>query len=86
VYHTYILENLSGRFYIGHTNDIERRLAQHNSANKHSHLRKYTHKNGPWTLVWAEQQPTRSAAMNREKLIKSWKSAKIIRKRLLIQR
>ena len=32
MYHVYILENLKGRLYIGHTDNLERRLEQHNSA------------------------------------------------------
>ncbi|MBC2602572.1 GIY-YIG nuclease family protein [Puniceicoccus vermicola] len=31
MFHVYILENLKGRLYIGHTEDIHRRLRQHNS-------------------------------------------------------
>ena len=31
---TYILENPAGRFYVGHTEDIERRLSEHNSDEK----------------------------------------------------
>lgn len=31
IFWTYVLENTSGRFYIGHTDDLERRLAEHNS-------------------------------------------------------
>ncbi|MFW2479659.1 MAG: GIY-YIG nuclease family protein [Lentimonas sp.] len=29
--YVYILENLKGRFYIEHTDDLDRRLSQHNS-------------------------------------------------------
>lgn len=83
-YHTYILQNPAGRFYIGHTEDLNRRLDQHNSPDGKSHLGKYTHKTGPWTLVWSEPHPTRSAAMLREREIKAWKSAQRIRRDLLI--
>jgi predicted GIY-YIG superfamily endonuclease len=30
-YWVYILENPHGRFYIGHTENLERRLSEHNS-------------------------------------------------------
>lgn len=50
MYHVYILENLKGRLYIGHTENLERRLEQHNSPKGHEHLGKYTHRNGPWVL------------------------------------
>jgi len=76
-----VLENSSGRFYIGSTDDLERRVAQHNSGEKDTS--KYTLKNGPWKLVWAESHVTRSQAMMREKQIKRMKSARWIKENLL---
>ncbi len=61
---TYILENPDGRFYIGHADNLERRLAEHNADEKVG--RKYTHKNGPWPLVWSEPHLTRGEAVRRE--------------------
>ncbi|MGE3182504.1 MAG: GIY-YIG nuclease family protein [Phycisphaerae bacterium] len=80
-FHAYILENPHGTFYIGHTDNLDRRLAEHNADEKIG--TKYTHKNGPWTLVWSEVHPTRAAAMQRERDIKRKKSAKWIRENLL---
>jgi putative endonuclease len=77
----YILQNPTGRFYIGQTDDLSIRLANHNRTDKISG--KYTRKNGPWTLVWSEPHPTRSGAMERERQIKSMKSASWIRQHLL---
>ena len=77
----YILQNPESRFYVGHTEDVSRRLRQHNEARPGSG--KYTNKNGPWTLMWSEPHPSRTLAMAREKEIKSWKSARTIRERLL---
>ncbi|WP_269523679.1 GIY-YIG nuclease family protein [Coraliomargarita parva] len=83
MYYVYILENAKGRFYIGHTDDPQRRLREHNDHDGKSHLGKYTHKHGPWKLVWTEPHPTRSAAMQREKQIKLWKSSARIGRELL---
>ena len=80
-YHVYVLENTKGRFYIGQTANLEKRVIDHNRTD--SVNGKYTRKNGPWTLVWAEELPSRSAAIIREKEIKSWKSAALIRQRLI---
>jgi putative endonuclease len=80
-YYVYILENARGQFYIGQTDDLETRVANHNRTDKISG--KFTRKNGPWTLVWSEQHLDRSTAMHREREIKSWKSSRFIRKRLL---
>ena len=70
-----------GGFFVGHTEDIERRLSEHNSDEKVG--TKHTHKHGPWRLVWSEQHPTRAKAMGRERFIKSRKSAAWIRVNLL---
>ena len=77
----YILQNPSGTFYIGHTDNHETRLTNHNRTDKI--LGKYTRKNGPWQLVWKEEHPTRSSAMKREREIKSWKSSRYIKTHLL---
>ena len=81
VFFTYILENPQGKFYIGQTSDLEKRLADHNQTD--TKQGKYTRKNGPWQLVWSEEHLTRSSAIKREREIKGWKSAVIIRQRLL---
>src|SRR5437762_856914 len=77
----YILQNPSNKFYIGHTDDLQARVFSHNRTDRT--LGKFSRKNGPWTLVWSEQQPSRSAAASREKAIKRMKSAKWIREVLL---
>jgi len=77
----YILRNPKGRFYVGHTDDLATRVPSHNRTDKI--LGKFTRKNGPWILVWSEQHPDRASAMRRERQIKSWKSTKLIRERLL---
>ena len=80
----YILENPSGRFYIGSTHELARRVADHNDSIPSKS--NYTAKHGPWTLVWAESYATRSAAMQRERQIKAMKSARWIREKLLSPR
>jgi putative endonuclease len=77
----YILQNPEGRFYVGHTDNLGNRVVSHNRIDKISG--KFTRKNGPWVLVWSEQHPERSSAMRREREIKDWKSAHMIRERLL---
>ncbi len=77
----YILENESGRFYVGQTDDLEGRLHKHNTP---SHdFPQYSHKHGPWKVIWAEEHPTRSSAIIRERQIKSMKSARWIGEQLL---
>ena len=79
----YILQNQKGKFYIGQTDNLGNRFSSHNRIDK---IRgKFTRNNGPWTLVWSEEHPDRSSAMRREREIKNWKSARLIRDRLLHQ-
>jgi putative endonuclease len=79
----YILQNPKGRFYTGYSDDLAERLANHNRTDKVAG--KFTRKNGPWILVWSEKHPDRSSAVRRERQIKSWKSAKLIRTCLLAE-
>ncbi|MCX6953160.1 MAG: GIY-YIG nuclease family protein [Verrucomicrobia bacterium] len=79
----YILQNPAGRFYIGQTDDIDRRLREHNAPQPG--FGKYTHKNGPWVLAWKEPHGSRESALRREREIKAWKSSRLIRERLLAE-
>ncbi|PYI45719.1 MAG: endonuclease [Verrucomicrobia bacterium] len=77
----YILRNPAGNFYVGHTHNLENRVTNHNRTDKIAG--KFTRKNGPWALIWSEAHPDRSRAVRREREIKSWKSARLIRIQLL---
>ena len=81
IIYVYILENPAGRLYIGQTSDLSSRLDDHNSTGPVQG--KFTRKNGPWRLLWTESHLSRSSAVLRERQIKSWKSARTIRERLL---
>ena len=73
-YYTYIIQSEStGKYYIGHTNDLDQRLLQHNT---HSFRGSPATKRlaGPWKIVYSEAFKTRSEEMKREKQIKSWKN------------
>jgi putative endonuclease len=77
-YFIYILQSKStSQYYIGHTDNLARRISQHNDADyqgsKHTKRSK-----GPWTCVYTETYMTRSDAMQREKEIKAKKSRKYI--------
>ncbi len=65
----YILQSQkSGRYYIGSTNDISRRLKEHNSGKTKS-----TKNKGPWEIIYTENFSNRLEARRREKMIKSYK-------------
>ena len=62
----YIVECTNRSLYTGITNDLERRLKEHNSK-KGGH---YTSSFGPVKLLRKEPQPDRSSALKREARIK----------------
>jgi putative endonuclease len=74
MYIVYILESLkTGRFYIGYSEDPERRLYDHN-VGKVKSTRLYR----PWRKVYQESFSTKLQAMRRERSIKAMKSRSYI--------
>jgi putative endonuclease len=74
VFFVYILQSeTTGRFYVGHAQDLSVRLEEHNTGRSPA-----TRRRGPWKLVHTEEFATRAEAMARETQIKSWKSSKAI--------
>lgn len=65
-YWLYILRCGDGSLYTGTTDDVERRLAAHQSGKG----AKYTRGRGPLTLVYREACADRSAALRREAAVK----------------
>ena len=72
MYHVYILELIDGSYYVGFTNDLERRLKEHELGVACAHTKKIPMKQ----LLWSEFRPNRLAARAREKEIKGWKREK----------
>jgi putative endonuclease len=66
----YILQSqTSGRFYCGQTQDIVKRICQHNDPT--NDLAKTTKRlKGPWTLIWSTQVESGSEAVRLERQIK----------------
>jgi putative endonuclease len=81
LFFVHTLEVAQGRCCVGRTDDLQRRISEHNDPDRARS--KYTAKSGPWMLVWSEEHATRSEAMMRERFIKSRKSASWIRRHLL---
>jgi putative endonuclease len=68
----YMLHCKGGSFYVGHTDDLDLRIAQHKSG----HFPGYTRDHLPVEIVWAADFPTREEAKASEKQIKGWGRAK----------
>jgi putative endonuclease len=74
MFFVYVLKSLkNGRFYTGSTNDLERRLLEHNSGRS-----KYTKLTAPFELVYKEKYTTRSEAYKRELYLKTGKGRSYI--------
>lgn len=72
-YFVYILFCSDGTFYTGMTNDLERRLEQHQSGNRKD---SYTYSHRPVFLKWHLQCTNPSEAIKIEKQIKGWSHKK----------
>ncbi len=77
MFYVYVLKNLEGRLYIGQTDDLEERLARHQTDRAG-----WTRLRGPWELVHYETFTTRGEAMARERRLKCGKANKELRERL----
>ena len=76
MFYVYILYSKDhDRFYIGQTSDLEKRITRHQKGYVRS-TKNYL----PIELVYKETFNSRSEAVNRENLLKSWKSKERIRR------
>ena len=73
-FYVYILESLkNGRYYVGHTNNLEKRIKQHNEGKTKGN--RYL---APFKLVYKEEFDNVTEARKREAYIKKQKSRKFI--------
>lgn len=72
-YFTYILECADKTLYVGCTNNLEKRLIQHNNSRSGAH---YTKIRRPVMLKYYEMFKTLIEARGREAEIKSWRREK----------
>jgi predicted GIY-YIG superfamily endonuclease len=71
-FYAYLLRCNDGSYYAGHTDNLDMRIAQHQSGA----LGGYTAKRLPLTLVWSEWFQTRDDAFRVEHKLKCWSRAK----------
>ena len=66
-HYVYILKSVTAnKTYVGHTNNLERRLVEHNSGKS-----QFTRVFKPWKIIYTEEFVTREEAIKREKYFKS---------------
>ena len=73
MYFTYILECADKTLYVGCTNNLERRLEQHNNSKSGAH---YTKIRRPVKLKYSEKFKTLKKARQREAEVKKWRREK----------
>ena len=66
MFSVYIIKNKDGKIYIGQTDNLERRIIEHNETGVG-----YTAKFRPWEIMLEEKFSTRSRAMRREHYLKT---------------
>ncbi|ALH79383.1 GIY-YIG nuclease family protein [Sphingopyxis macrogoltabida] len=69
---TYILLCADGRYYTGHTDNLEYRIGQHQSGA----IDGFTSSRLPVRLMWSQDFATRFEALDAEMRIKKWSQAK----------
>jgi len=68
----YMLRCVDGSYYTGHTDNIEKRISEH----QHGMYCCYTHQRLPVTVVFLQTFTSRNAAFAAERQIKGWSRSK----------
>ena len=80
MFHAYVLKSINHEFYYkGHCENLNERLAQHNSGMTES-IRPYI----PFIIVHTEEFSTRQEAISREKYFKSAAGRRFLKKKLAL--
>ena len=72
-YYVYILRCADNTLYVSCTNNLEKRISEHNASKKGAHYTKFRR---PVVLVYSETFETLSSARAREEEIKKWRKEK----------
>lgn len=68
----YILQCADGSYYVGHTLNLEKRLAEHQAGEGSD----WTKRRLPVELVFSQEMPDKDSAFQAERQIKNWSRAK----------
>lgn len=73
-YYLYILKSISsGKYYIGSSENPERRLCYHNTIETG-----FTSRYRPWEIISIQEFESKELAQSAERKLKNWKSRKMI--------
>lgn len=74
MYYVYILQS-KARFYIGSTNDLKRRVGEHNKGQNIA-----TKSHVPWDLIFYEAYVDKEDCLRREKYLKTTQGRQAVRR------
>ena len=68
MWRVYVIQNLEGKFYVGMSEDVAKRVAQHNEGTSN-----WTKNRGPWLLRWTSEAMSITDARKLENELKRQK-------------
>jgi putative endonuclease len=76
--YVYVIESLGGGgLYVGFTENLEKRLKEHNRK-----LNRSTKSGAPWRIIYAEACLNQKDALRRERYLKTSQGARLLKRRL----
>lgn len=76
MFYVYILKSREAdKSYVGHTDNLDRRMSEHNSG-KHFYTKRYM----PWEVLYVEEFENIEEAIKREKYLKTASGRRFIKK------
>jgi len=76
-YFVYVIKSSEGYYYTGMTEDLERRLSEHNNKSKSF----WTKRGSNWEVIYSEKFESRQEAMKREHWMKSGHGKKLLKEK-----
>ncbi len=73
----YVIKSSEGYYYTGMTEDLERRLSEHNNKTKSF----WTKRGTDWEIIYYEEFDTRQDALKRELWIEEWTRKEVIKRK-----
>lgn len=77
MWYVYLLQNKHGKWYTGATNNLKKRILEHNSGKTRS-----TKYREPWKIIYCEISLNKKDAFAREKYLKSGMGKRYLKNRL----
>ena len=78
MFYTYVIESIKSReLYVGYTNNLKRRIVEHNRGYNFS-----TKQKSPWKLIYYEACINEDDAKRREKYFKTSQGRRLLKRRL----